>query len=82
MEALRVGVHHDNVPESGEHLRLLRLHHDRRIHSYRAEIVRCGGDGGVSDRGCRAVLLTLDRDVSNASTVVTHLHVERVQHCL
>lgn len=35
VEALRVGVRHDNVPEPGEHLGLLCLHHYRRIHSCR-----------------------------------------------
>lgn len=81
MEALRVGIHHHNVPKPGKHLGLLRLHRDRRIHPYRVETVRRSGDGGVRGGSC-PVGLTLDCDVSNASKVVTHLHVERVQHGL
>lgn len=37
-----------------------------------------GGGGGGGGAG-RAASLTLDRDVSDAAAVVTHLHVERVQ---
>lgn len=47
-----------------------------------AATVRRGGGGSDGGGSSRAVSLTLDHDVSDAAAVVTHFHVERVQHGL